>query len=272
MKEMTLRELQLFSLEIMKDIHEFCIEHNILYSLLDGSLIGAVRHKGFIPWDDDIDIIMRRPDYDLFCKTYSSKYYKLKCRENDPKHKLPFARVYDTNKTLVISTGRWCDEEVGVWVDIMPADCVVESKDTFVKYYNKQRKIWRRSCTSRSAESSFDLKKDFKYNFQLFIKKILFFNGYFTDYYVNKVIARSKAMEWGTSNCWSQLTSMGDNIKGHHKIEIFTSGILVPFEDTKLLVMNGYEEYLRDNYNDYMQLPPVEKRIPHTKGTKYYWK
>ena len=76
MKEMTLRELQLFSLEIMKDIHTFCMEHHILYSLLDGSLIGAARHKGFIPWDDDIDIIMRRPDYELFCNSYKSENYK----------------------------------------------------------------------------------------------------------------------------------------------------------------------------------------------------
>lgn len=272
MKEMTLRELQLFSLEIMKDIHTFCMEHNILYSLLDGSLIGAARHKGFIPWDDDIDIIMRRPDYELFCNSYKSENYKLKRRESDKHHKLAFARVYDDKKTVLKIHGPWCADEVGVSVDVIPADSVIDDVEEFERYYSKSRKYWKKLCTSRSACSPFDFSMSVRYNFELFVKKILSLNGWLTDYYVKKVISRSKAIEWGTTSYWGQLTSMGDNIKGHHRMEIFTSGLLVPFEDTKLMVMNGYEEYLRDNYHDYMQLPPVEKRVPHTTNVKYYWK
>ena len=67
MREMSLREIQLFSLEIMKDVHSFCINNDIRYSLIGGTLIGAMRNKGFIPWDDDIDICMPRPDYERFC-------------------------------------------------------------------------------------------------------------------------------------------------------------------------------------------------------------
>lgn len=73
MKEMTLREVQLFELDILKDVHEFCMANHINYSLAYGTLIGAIRHKGFIPWDDDIDIVMPRPDYDRFCRTYKSQ-------------------------------------------------------------------------------------------------------------------------------------------------------------------------------------------------------
>lgn len=73
MKEMTLREVQLFELGIRKDVHEFCMANHINYSLAYGTLIGAIRHKGFIPWDDDIDIVMPRPDYDRFCRTYKSQ-------------------------------------------------------------------------------------------------------------------------------------------------------------------------------------------------------
>ena len=73
MKEMTLRELQLFSLEIMKDVHEFCVKTGIVYSLLDGSLIGAIRHQGFIPWDDDIDINVTRENYEKIKKKFMKR-------------------------------------------------------------------------------------------------------------------------------------------------------------------------------------------------------
>ena len=140
MKEMSLRELQQFSLEIMKDVHQFCMDNNIVYSLLDGSLIGAIRHKGFIPWDDDIDIVLRRPDYERFCQTYKSDKYKLKCRENNPDCMVPFARVYDDKRTVIKTTAPWCDDEVGIWIDVVPADCVIEDVSEFEKYYSKSRK------------------------------------------------------------------------------------------------------------------------------------
>ena len=78
MRKMTLDEIQAVNLEIMKEIHVFCVNNHINYSLAYGSLIGAIRHKGFIPWDDDIDIMMPHQDYELFSKTFkSSKGYEL---------------------------------------------------------------------------------------------------------------------------------------------------------------------------------------------------
>ena len=131
MREITLRELQLFSLEIMKDIHKFCENNGIEYSLLDGSLIGAIRHQGFIPWDDDIDIVMRRPDFERFCKTYKSDEYQLKYRGNGQDCMVPFARVYDVKRTVIKTTAPWCLDEVGVWVDVMPADNVIDDVEQF---------------------------------------------------------------------------------------------------------------------------------------------
>lgn len=269
---MTLRELQLFSLEIMKDVHEFCVNNGIVYSLLDGSLIGAIRHQGFIPWDDDIDIVLRRPDYELFCKTYTSDRYKLKCRENDPNCMIPFARVYDDQSTTITTTAPWCKDKVGVWIDVIPADAVLDDVEAFGKYYDKTRKLWQHSASARTALCSYIWNKPLKYNIKLFVKKILFLNGRRADHYVMQVINRAKALPWGSTHYWGQLTSMGDNIKGHHRMEVFTGCELKPFEDTQFMVMNGYDEYLRDNYKDYMQLPPVEKRIAHyADRTKFYW-
>ena len=212
MKEMTLRELQLFSLEIMKEVHQFCVKNHIVYSLLDGSLIGAIRHQGFIPWDDDIDIILRRPDFERFWKTFKSDRYKLKYREKDSDCMVPFARVYDDKKTTIRTQAPWCKDEVGVWIDVIPADCVIEDNVEFGKYYDKTRRLWLKSASARTAGCPYLPNKPFIYNFKLFIKKILYLNGRRADFYVKKVIERAAAIKWGETRYWGQLTSMGDNI------------------------------------------------------------
>ena len=95
MEELTLTQLQQMELKILKDIHSFCVKENITYSLYGGTAIGAVRHKGFIPWYDDIDIVMPRADYVRFCKYYKSDHFVLTDRLIDNQTMLPFARVCD---------------------------------------------------------------------------------------------------------------------------------------------------------------------------------
>ena len=120
MKEMTLQEVQNVSLEILKDVHAFCESHNIRYSLAYGTLIGAIRHKGFIPWDDDVDIIIPRPDFERFCQEFqSAKGYKL-YRPGDPENFMVFARVCDNERTLVKTNRPWSTERTGIWIDIFP--------------------------------------------------------------------------------------------------------------------------------------------------------
>ena len=91
MIELTLKEQQNIGLEILKDVHGFCVSRGIKYSVAYGSLIGAIRHNGFIPWDDDVDIIMPRPDYDLFCQEYCSDAFDVISRSTDPSCAIAYA-------------------------------------------------------------------------------------------------------------------------------------------------------------------------------------
>ena len=274
MREMTLRELQLFSLEILKDVHQFCVEHNIQYSVSDGTMIGVVRHKGFIPWDDDIDIVMRRPDFEIFCKTYESTRFKLKYREQDKGCYVPYARVYDTERRWAKTLKPWCDDkDAGVCIDVFPVDGVPEDKEEFRRYYKLSRRLFRFNSVSRAAPQPFNLKKGLAYNAKLLAMKIIFLNGKTTDWLCRSVIRRAKAIKYGETRYWGNISSMCDGIMDYHRLETFTDVCLMDFEDTKVMVMNGYDEYLRDKYNDYMQLPPVEKRVAHLSDNNvFYWR
>ena len=124
MREMSLKDIQGVSLDILNEIHEFCQGNSIRYTLYYGTLLGAIRHNGFIPWDDDVDIAMPRPDYDRFINSYvSKKGYKLFSREINENENvyIPFSRVCEMEKTMVISPIiPWCSSLTGVWIDIFP--------------------------------------------------------------------------------------------------------------------------------------------------------
>lgn len=272
MKEMTLRELQLFSLEILKDVHHFCVDNGIMYSVSDGSLIGAIRHKGFIPWDDDIDIIMKRPDFEKFCKIYKSPDFGLKYMELNDDSLVPYARVYDKKKTLVKAASPWCGESVGVCIDVFPVDGVIEDEIKCKKFYRISRFFFRCNTSSRGASYYFDTKESLAFNIKLLIKKVLFLNGLTTKMFGKIVIKRAKSIKYGQTKYWGNLSSMCDGIMDHHRNETFTKTILVDFEDTKVMVMNGYDEYLKDKYHDYMKIPPVDKRVQHlAKFNSFFW-
>ena len=136
MRHLTLQELQQFSLDILKDVAGFCEKNNIRYSLGYGTMLGAVRPKGFIPWDDDVDIMMPREDYEKFRTIYKSKLYSFIDSRNTPDCYIAFGRVCDTKKTLASSCIPWVKKDVGVWIDIFPVDRVPDDKDTFDRIYD----------------------------------------------------------------------------------------------------------------------------------------
>ena len=116
MREISSDEIKQIELDILKDVAKFCDAHGLRYFLSDGTLLGAVRHKGFIPWDDDIDIMMPYKDYQQFVKGYFHEYYYVNSIEKDLSYPLLFAKVFD-KRTCCNMVG---DDSPHVWIDIFP--------------------------------------------------------------------------------------------------------------------------------------------------------
>lgn len=275
MKQMNLQEIQAFSLSILKDIHSFCVENGIHYSLAYGTLIGAVRHKGFIPWDDDIDLIMPRPDYDKFCSLYKSPDYELVSRKEDKGgYMLAFARVLDCKKTMVKTIAPFCfSKEVGIWIDVFPADAVPDDKELFKKQYSESRKVWELSCKARRAACSFSEKKlSAPEALKLLVKKVIYLNGKMACVFAGNVKKRASRLQYGATGHWSQLRCLDDGPRSYHSIDCLSDFVLLPFEDSEFYAMAGYDRYLREVYGDYMQLPPEDQRIPRPGYNTFFFK
>ena len=272
MKEMTLLDIQNVSLEILKDVHSFCESHNIRYSLAYGTLIGAVRHKGFIPWDDDVDIVIPRPDFERFCREYQSSHgYTLYSPENGKSY-LTFSRVCDNEKTIVKTASPWCKESTGIWIDIFPLDGVPKDDFNFQRHVKKIKDIativYRVRFGKFTKLSNTIGLKNFVY---CLVKKILYFNADI-DVLVKKHISLLKAYNYEMSDYYGQLCVMDYPEKEHNPKDDFRSCILMQFCDSEFYVMNGYDNFLRRYYGNYMELPPEENRVPPQSEYKFYWK
>lgn len=275
MKEITdLRELQLIELDIMKEIDRICRKENIKYYLAGGTLLGAVRHKGFIPWDDDIDISMPRDDYDRFLKIMHNQQkgsiYKILSFEYTEGYPYPFAKVVDTRTRLVEEVGKDIPD-MGVFVDVFPIDGMGDRKNHALKRLMKiiriRSRIWEATLRPeeiKNRESS--IKNKIIKNMANQIIKIIGVKRCYDHLirYVKKV--RFSEAKWIASAVG------GANIeKELIEKKYFDNIIEMEFEGYAFYSPQGYKKYLTNLYDDYMELPPKDKQVASHRG-RIWWK
>ena len=270
MREMTPDELKQVGIEILKFIDIVCKENGIRYFILFGTLLGAVRHQGYIPWDDDIDIGMIREDYNRFIEVMKEQSkYKLISMETDPDYYFSFARVSDFNTQLKLHTMREI-HDIGVFVDVFPIDNAPDETEIasyFEKFYELRHKVWitipstAKYC-DHSLHTMIRMVKRFPQrimygvsNFDLYRKELIDhmiqYNMIPTEKYV---IAETPYRE-----------------RAIFDKDIFKGVIELSFERNRFFAPIGYEKFLTGVYGDYMKLPPKEKQVTHHHFTAY-WK
>ena len=258
-RPITLEEMRAIQLDILDNVHAFCMERGLRYSLGGGTLLGAVRHKGYIPWDDDIDIMMPRPDYERFISEFPGYNERLSLQNyrNDPHCYLMFTKVYD-NRTELEESGMLRN---GVAIDVFAVDGL-PSEDELRNYLGELNRIYHDIiCMTRIYK--FTLWQSLK----LLVKKLIRTSRADNIINLEKLLS---SYDFETSDYAGAITGIYGE-KEHMPASSFKTYIYLPFEGREYMAIADYDSYLTKHYGDYMQLPPEEKRHS-THSFKIRWK
>lgn len=269
-----MNELQQKERDLLKQYIDFCNKHNLKYFLMAGTLLGAIRHKGFIPWDDDIDVAMPREDYDKFCELAAKEFTGdtfFQSYKTDKNFPYVFSKLRDSNTTFIETVYKHVDMNQGVYLDIFPLDGI--SKHNANKYWLHikiylQALIWFLGwpvVLFRKPRPKFFLT-DILIDIIVFPFFLFRINNWSKKAYekILKSIPFKKAKLVANIQC-------GDyrNKKNIYPKELLDEVIDWPFEDLICKVPKEYDKFLTLSYGDYMKLPPKSKQIGHHYSSGY---
>lgn len=245
MKEIKDR-LKVVQLEILNEFHNFCMENDIKYSLSGGTLLGAIRHKGFIPWDDDIDVMMVRSEYIKFKKLYKSDKFYIQDIDNSDDYRLPFLKLMKKGTTFIETGSEKFNYEKGIFIDVFPIDLISDKFFSMIKIKIIASILWILYRKDIFSERKKAIGK--------FVNTIFKNRLYWIHKFTN-ILANSKG------DLYAELNYGGHNIAKFCNRDLFEQYSLTEFEGNKYYIIKYYDFYLKRYYNNYMELPPIEKRV-----------
>ena len=259
--------IQKKELALLKEFIRVCNKHNLKYYILGGTLLGAVRHGGFIPWDDDIDVGMPRNDYEKLMNLYESEFetpYKLVSEKNSSDFTKAFMNLQDTTTKIIMKYSNIAHEE-SIWMDIFPIDGMPKN---YLK--NKIHKLRYLSSRMLVQLSQFNKIVNQNKENRHFIEKIIISTAKEINY---EKLLNYRKMQKKYINVLSKYDMneyYSGNLTGAYKLkevvpsEYFGEGVKILFEDIEVNAPTEYLNYLSAIYgSNYMDLPPEDKRIPH---------
>lgn len=246
----------------------FCEANNLQYFCAGGTAIGAVRHQGFIPWDDDIDVLMPRPDYDRMLSLTSAAfpaYTELVSMEITNHYYLPYAKFCDSNSTVLEHIEIPCC--FGIYIDVFPLDGApdaaveqAEVQQSFADHVNRLRAV--------SKSGLYNLKDIFGRLSKMQLRTALYELRYATSKREKRAKVIKRINEILTENNYTTST-MVCNYGGMYGLREFFPKkwignlSLAPFENLQVSLLEYNQNYLTQIYKNYMELPPLEKRFSH---------
>ena len=255
------KEIQQLEKNILIEFQRICERHNLRYFAIGGTCIGAIRHSGFIPWDDDIDVAMPYEDYKKFRDEFSKELpepYEIFDIDNHKSCKHLSLKIHNVETAFIEENFSGCkDRYTGVFVDIMPVygmpDMDAREEQKFIDHYihlvrsNRTRRsgLWAQKGCKRKIYWLANAYKRGKYPYNYYSRKIEALLGKNSFGCGEKVI-----FGWRS-----------DRKRAVFFYEDFRDTIMVPFEDIQIAVPKGYDRYLTMDFGDYMTLPPVEKQV-----------
>lgn len=261
MTQEELHKLHRVILIIADEIKRVCEKNNIQYSLDGGSLIGAVRHKGFIPWDDDLDVDMTREDYEKFisvCQTDLGEAFSLLTWENDPEYPKGFCKILLKDTKVVEKECVNTRYKQGIYVDIFPWDNVpknrcLEKIQQFRIYYYKKILHMHSNC-------------DVPHGSGMLKKAVFGLIKICSKLYTHEKLVKNftkELMRYDKSAYVSCMVGVYGYKRTKISSEIFSEYISMQFEDRTYDTIKEYHQLLTKIYGDYMKIPPVEERRIH---------
>ena len=265
MNLLTLDEIKQAEFQLLRIFDAYCREHQIRYFLSNGTLLGAVKYRGFIPWDDDVDVLVPREDYDRLVASFTDfDHIRLVSHERDPQYLFPFAKLCDMS-IIKEETGNNNGVELGLNMDIFPLDAWDPDRS---KAEREVRRIG-------NAMRGLGLSKLKKPNASTALKRavqgvlIMLCKLRSSGFFLGRIIQMSRREDQQGSpylgcKCWC--------IYGSREIipaQVFSDTVEVEFEGSLFPAPAGYDAYLRSLYGDYPQDPPPEKQKTHHRFTAY---